>query len=54
MTSKNSGLTASGKAQPEFMRGDIYRDKYGGIVTNYQRERTPYRLPAVKAMTMTA
>lgn len=33
MTSKNSGLTASGKAQPEFMRGDIYRDKYGGIVT---------------------
>ncbi|MEE7216115.1 DUF4222 domain-containing protein, partial [Escherichia coli O4:H2] len=29
----NSGFTASGPARPEFMRGDIYRDKYGGIVT---------------------
>ncbi|EOT2831469.1 DUF4222 domain-containing protein, partial [Escherichia coli] len=33
MKSKNTGLTASGKTQPEFMCGDIYRDKYGGIVT---------------------
>ncbi len=45
MTSKNSGLTASGKAQPEFMRGDIYRDKYGGIVTiiSVRERRIAYR-----------
>ncbi|EEY3892184.1 DUF4222 domain-containing protein [Escherichia coli] len=33
MKLKYSGLTASGPAQPEFMNGDIYRDKYGGMVT---------------------
>lgn len=29
MKNKNSGFTASGPARPEFMNGDIYRDKYG-------------------------
>ncbi|EMQ9343626.1 DUF4222 domain-containing protein [Escherichia coli] len=45
MTSKNSGLTASGKTHPEFMRGDIYRDKYGGIVTiiSVRERRIAYR-----------
>ncbi|EIQ9082129.1 DUF4222 domain-containing protein [Escherichia coli] len=33
MKQKNSGFTASGPARPEFMNGDIYRDKYGGMVT---------------------
>ncbi|OSK24059.1 putative bacteriophage protein [Escherichia coli M056] len=33
MKLKYSGLTASGKTHPEFMHGDIYRDKYGGTVT---------------------
>ncbi|HDT1896496.1 TPA: DUF4222 domain-containing protein, partial [Escherichia coli] len=33
MKLKYSGLTASGPARPEFMNGDIYRDKYGGTVT---------------------
>ncbi|EQZ90956.1 TPA: DUF4222 domain-containing protein [Escherichia coli] len=33
MELKNTGFTASGKTHPEFMRGDIYRDKYGGTVT---------------------
>ena len=33
MKNKNSGFTASGPARPEFMNGDIYRDKYGGMVT---------------------
>ncbi|VDG88484.1 bacteriophage protein [Shigella dysenteriae] len=33
MKNKNSGVTASGPARPEFMNGDIYRDKYGGMVT---------------------
>ncbi|WP_440939722.1 hypothetical protein [Escherichia coli] len=37
MTSKNSGLTASGKAQPEFMRGDIYRNEYGSHMTMISR-----------------
>ena len=45
MKSKNTGLTASGKTQPEFMRGDIYRDKYGGIVTiiSVRKRRIAYR-----------
>lgn len=33
MEVKNSGFIASGPARPEFMNGDIYRDKYGGTVT---------------------
>ena len=33
MKNKNSGFTASGPARPEFMNGDIYHDKYGGMVT---------------------
>ena len=33
MEMKNSGFIASGPARPEFMNGDIYRDKYGGTVT---------------------
>ena len=33
MKNKNSGFTASGPARPEFINGDIYRDKYGGTVT---------------------
>ncbi|ELW5409960.1 DUF4222 domain-containing protein, partial [Escherichia coli] len=33
MALKYSGLNASGQTHPEFMCGDIYRDKYGGIVT---------------------
>ncbi|EEC8902354.1 DUF4222 domain-containing protein [Escherichia coli] len=33
MKNKNSGVTASGPARPEFINGDIYRDKYGGMVT---------------------
>ncbi|EHQ0038406.1 DUF4222 domain-containing protein [Escherichia coli] len=45
MKSKNTGLTASGKTQPEFMCGDIYRDKYGGIVTiiSMRERRITYR-----------
>lgn len=45
MTSKISGLTASGKAQPEFMRGDIYRDKYGGtvMIKGVEERRVTYR-----------
>ncbi|CAR09472.2 DUF4222 domain-containing protein [Escherichia coli] len=45
MKSKNTGLTASGKTQPEFMRGDIYRDKYGGIVMiiSMRERRITYR-----------
>ncbi|HEL8025748.1 TPA: DUF4222 domain-containing protein [Escherichia coli] len=35
MKIKNTGLTASGKAHPEFVHGDIYRDKYGGTVMIY-------------------
>ena len=33
MKQKISGFTASGPARPEFMNGDIYHDKYGGMVT---------------------
>ncbi|HGF2349060.1 TPA: DUF4222 domain-containing protein [Escherichia coli] len=32
MKLKYSGLTASGKTRTKFMRGDIYRDQYGGTV----------------------
>ncbi|CAD5694639.1 TPA: DUF4222 domain-containing protein [Escherichia coli] len=32
MNMKKTGLTASGKPRPEFKRGDIYRDQYGGTV----------------------
>lgn len=37
MTSKNTGLTASGKTHPEFMRGDIYRNEYGSHMTMISR-----------------
>ncbi|EJZ9839368.1 TPA: DUF4222 domain-containing protein [Escherichia coli O146:H21] len=45
MASKNTGLTASSKTHPEFMCGDIYRDKYGGIVTiiSTRERRITYR-----------
>ncbi|MCD3611897.1 DUF4222 domain-containing protein, partial [Escherichia coli] len=45
MKSKISGLTASSKTHPEFMCGDIYRDKYGGIVTiiSTRERRITYR-----------
>ncbi|EFJ7284555.1 DUF4222 domain-containing protein [Escherichia coli] len=45
MKLKYSGLTASGKTHPEFIRGDIYRDKYGGIVTiiSMRERRITYR-----------
>ncbi|HAV9176425.1 TPA: DUF4222 domain-containing protein [Escherichia coli] len=33
MKKKNTGVNASGPARPEFMNGDIYRDKCGGMVT---------------------
>ncbi|MBC6568742.1 DUF4222 domain-containing protein [Escherichia coli] len=32
MKQKISGFTASGPARPEFINGDIYRDKNGGTV----------------------
>ncbi|EHM0704893.1 DUF4222 domain-containing protein, partial [Escherichia coli] len=40
-----SGFTASGPARPEFMSGDIYRDKYGGTVTikGVAERRVTYR-----------
>ena len=42
---KNTGVNASGPARPEFMRRDIYRDKYGGIVTiiSVRERRIAYR-----------
>ncbi|PSY93665.1 DUF4222 domain-containing protein [Escherichia coli] len=45
MALKYSGLTASGQTHPEFIRGDIYRDKYGGIVTiiSMRERRITYR-----------
>ena len=40
-----SGLTASGPARSEFMKGDIYRDNYGGTVTikGVAERRVTYR-----------
>ncbi len=45
MTLKNTGLTASGKTRTKFMRGDIYRDQYGGtvIIKNVEDRRVTYR-----------
>lgn len=45
MKLKYSGLTASGKTHPEFMRGDIYRDKYGGtvMIKGVEERRVTYR-----------
>ena len=52
MEMKNSGFIASGPARPEFMNGDIYRDKYGGTVTiKGVAER---RITAVRGIAMTA
>ncbi|EAV6571081.1 DUF4222 domain-containing protein [Salmonella enterica] len=42
MKTKNSGLPASGHAQPEIRPGDIYRDGYGDIVT--VKTATPERV----------
>ena len=45
MGMKNTGVNASGPARPEFMRRDIYRDKYGGIVMiiSMRERRITYR-----------
>ncbi|HCP7795560.1 TPA: DUF4222 domain-containing protein [Escherichia coli] len=45
MKLKYSGLTASGKTRTKFMRGDIYRDQYGGTVTikSVEERRVTYR-----------
>ncbi len=45
MGMKNTGVNASGPARPEFMNGDIYRDKYGGMVTikGVEERRVTYR-----------
>ncbi|EJQ8078039.1 DUF4222 domain-containing protein [Escherichia coli] len=45
MKKNNSGFTASGKTHPEFMRGDIYRDKYGGtvMIKGVEERRVTYR-----------
>jgi len=33
MKKKISGFAASGHAQPEILPGDIFKDKYGGLLT---------------------
>ncbi|HBA9836745.1 TPA: DUF4222 domain-containing protein [Escherichia coli] len=45
MKMKNSGLTASGNTRTKFMRGDIYRDKYGGtvMIKGVEERRVTYR-----------
>ncbi|HFO6414029.1 TPA: DUF4222 domain-containing protein [Escherichia coli] len=45
MKLKYSGLTASGKTRTKFMRGDIYRDKYGGtvMIKGVDERRVTYR-----------
>ncbi|EEX9036341.1 TPA: DUF4222 domain-containing protein [Escherichia coli] len=45
MKLKYSGLTASGKIRTKFMRGDIYRDKYGGtvMIKGVEERRVTYR-----------
>lgn len=45
MKQKISGFTASGKTRTKFMRGDIYRDQYGGTVTikDVEERRITYR-----------
>lgn len=45
MKLKYSGLTASGKTRTKFMRGDIYRDKYGGtvMIKGVEERRVTYR-----------
>ncbi|EIL1429235.1 DUF4222 domain-containing protein [Escherichia coli] len=45
MKKKNTGVNASGPVRPEFMNGDIYRDKYGGMVTikGVAERRVTYR-----------
>lgn len=51
MKQKNSGFTASGLFQPEIRPGDIFRDKYGCVVTvkyiaagrvYFKREKYPF------------
>ena len=45
MNMKKTGLTASGKPRPEFKRGDIYRDQYGGtvMIKGVEERRITYR-----------
>ena len=45
MRLKYSGLTASGKTRTKFMRGDIYRDQYGGtvMIKGVEERRVTYR-----------
>lgn len=45
MKAKNSGFTASAKTRPEFMHGDIYRDKYGStvMIKGVSERRMTYR-----------
>ncbi|CAM6220113.1 DUF4222 domain-containing protein [Escherichia coli] len=45
MKLKYSGLTASGKTRTKFMRGDIYRDQYGGtvMIKGVEERRITYR-----------
>jgi len=45
MKLKYSGLTASGKTRTKFMRGDIYRDQYGGtvMIKGVEERRVTYR-----------
>ncbi|EHB4371840.1 DUF4222 domain-containing protein [Escherichia coli] len=45
MGMKNTGVNASGPARPEFMNGDIYRDKYGGtvMIKGVEERRITYR-----------
>ena len=45
MNMKKTGLTASGKPRPEFKRGDIYRDQYGGtvMIKGVEERRVTYR-----------
>ena len=45
MKLKYPGLTASGKTRTKFMRGDIYRDQYGGtvMIKGVEERRVTYR-----------
>ncbi|EFA4264908.1 DUF4222 domain-containing protein [Escherichia coli] len=45
MKLRYSGLTASGKTRTKFMRGDIYRDQYGGtvMIKGVEERRVTYR-----------
>ncbi|MCW3184966.1 DUF4222 domain-containing protein [Escherichia coli] len=50
MKLKYSGLTASGKTRTKFMRGDIYRDKYGStvMIKGVEERRVTYRREGCK------